>query len=110
VVEDAASIHPGDDQSFLRISGVLNFQTVPDLLETFCERAAEAKGDLTLDLSGITRIDSAGLSLLIEMMRRQRVMGYQVRLIHPPGQLYAMARFSQLDTFLGFEDTEPSSP
>lgn len=83
----------------LAVVGELSFATVGEL-------AAQGEGvfpdaiELDIDLAGVTRVDSAGLALLVEWVRLGRGAGRTIRLRHPPDQLLAIARASGLDKLL----------
>lgn len=94
-----AGITPSGDGRYA-ISGELTFTTVPDLWRS-------GSGDLSggpvrVDLAGITRIDSAGIALLIEMVRTVRKRGGDIFLEHAPSQLMAIATVSGLEEVLPF--------
>lgn len=73
------------------LSGELSFATVEDCLTR--SRAKLTSGAEELDLSAITRTDSAGLALLLQLVREARVASRQLRFTHPPAQLRALATF-----------------
>ncbi len=50
------------------LSGELNFTTVKNLLTELTRKITKSK-ELTIDLSEVTNTDSAGLVLLIELLR-----------------------------------------
>ncbi|MDX9740294.1 MAG: STAS domain-containing protein [Gammaproteobacteria bacterium] len=89
------------------IGGELGFSTVPDLLER--GRAIFEGGSaapLELDLSGVTRVDSAGLALLIEWLKVARRTRREISYVNVPEQMVAMARVSGLENFLPLEKKE----
>ncbi len=53
------------------MQGPLTFSTVP----AYLEQAARLSRAGELDLSGVTQMDSAGLSLLLELKRRAQLEG-----------------------------------
>lgn len=83
------------------LSGELSFATVPGLW-----RAGGGVFDqgeaVRLDLGGITRVDSAGIALLIELTRTVRRRGGELVLEHAPPQLMAIAELSGLEDVLPF--------
>jgi phospholipid transport system transporter-binding protein len=82
------------------VRGELTFTTVPELWRAgFGEIDG---GPIQLDLAGITRVDSAGIALLIELLRAVRKHGGDVSLVHAPPQLMAIATVTGLDTVLPF--------
>jgi len=82
------------------INGELTFTTVPELAAT--RISAMDSGAVQLDLAGITRVDSAGIALLIELIRAVRKRGGEVSLLNAPPQLMAIATVSGLDRILPF--------
>lgn len=89
------------------ISGELTFSTVPDLWRSRLD--AVDGGSVRLDLAGITRVDSAGIALLIELIRAVRKRGGEVSLEHAPPQLMAIATVSGLDAVLPFAAEDKST-
>lgn len=79
--------------------GVLRFQTVPGLWRETLGRFAAAR-EVTVDLAGVSEVDSAGLALLIEWVREARRAGGTVRFLNVPAQLLAIARVSGLERLL----------
>jgi phospholipid transport system transporter-binding protein len=77
----------------------VSFATVGDLLQAspsvFVGQAA-----ITVDLSGVTSVDSAGLALLLEWLRRARSDGYAVAFTSLPDKLVAIAKLSGVDVML----------
>ena len=62
----SASIEPGKDNVFY-LKGELTFETVTHLLNQSKKLFAE-KQEITIDLTGITHSNSAGLTLLLEWL------------------------------------------
>jgi phospholipid transport system transporter-binding protein len=83
------------------LSGELTFATVPGLWRP-AGQAFDQGATVRLDLSGITRVDSAGIALLIELTRAVRRGGGEIRLEHASAQLMAIAEVSGLDQVLPF--------
>lgn len=82
------------------IKGELNMQTVPAVAETAHQLLAQASGELNLDLSGVTRADSAGLVLLIDLQRLARQRRLTIHFSHLPEQLSQIMRLSELHEIL----------
>ena len=78
------------------VSGVLTFDTVPDL---FRQSAAwfAGSGDLLIDLAGVTRADSAGLALMLEWLRRARALNRPLRFTSIPAQVQTLIRINGLE-------------
>ncbi len=75
------------------LPAALNFSTVPAVLaqaDSFVVAGA-------LDLSGVTRADSAGISLLLEMSRRAQARGVQLRITGANEQIRSLLKFFGVD-------------
>lgn len=81
------------------VSGPVTFATAGDLLEAgragFAGQAA-----VTINLGAVTRIDSAGLALLLEWLRLARLERRAVQFTALPDKLLAIARISGVDGLL----------
>lgn len=81
------------------LSGELTFARVPQLLAQ-----AEALGSGgVLELGGVSKADSAGLALLLELSRRSKARGQQLSIRGAGGQIVQLARFFGIDQILHFE-------
>jgi phospholipid transport system transporter-binding protein len=81
------------------LEGELGVDSVPALLV----RAAPAlngSGDIEVDLKGVTRADSAGLALLVELMRGSSRNDRRIVFNHVPAQLLSIARVCGLEEIL----------
>ncbi|MDR3213263.1 MAG: STAS domain-containing protein [Azoarcus sp.] len=79
----------------VKLEGELTLHTVAASLE----RPIPA-GDFALDLSGVTRVDSAALALLLAWLRRAKASGSKIELRVLPGALDALARLYGIDPLL----------
>jgi phospholipid transport system transporter-binding protein len=94
----AISLKKLDNGNFV-LEGDLSFATVPSLWREGMQQFANAP-ELTMDLSGIRRSDSAGLTLLIEWLRFANNANKQITYLNMPQQMLAIARVSGLDNIL----------
>jgi phospholipid transport system transporter-binding protein len=96
-----ARIEPVGDHAW-RVAGELTLQNLPALLaESEGLRAAAGPGrGFELDLSGVTRIDSSAIALLLAWMRAARQAGASVRFFRAPGQLLSIAEVSGVRSLL----------
>ncbi|MDT8310738.1 MAG: STAS domain-containing protein [Methylophaga sp.] len=83
----------------LRVSGDLTIDEVPDYLKQ-SEVLFSQLTVLRIDLSAVSRSDSAGLALLIRWMREASASGKDIIFEQMPAQMLAMAAASGLDTIL----------
>lgn len=82
------------------IKGELNMRTVPALAETAHALLTHLNGEVAVDLSGVSRADSAGLALLIDLQRLARRQQCDIRFLHLPEQLNQILHLSELDDIL----------
>ena len=75
------------------ISGELSFRNVVATLDAAHDALAQGQGPFEVDLGGITRADSAGLALLLELARNARAAGRELRCTRVPEQLRRLAGF-----------------
>jgi phospholipid transport system transporter-binding protein len=93
-MNEGASLQP-DGPGRLRLSGTLDFASVPGLLEQ--GRSHFTGGEpLVLDLAGVERANSAGLALLLEWLDLAGRRGQRLELENPPPALLAIARMSNV--------------
>lgn len=79
------------------VEGHLTFDTVSKALLAFPEINAPVSVSVTLDLSGVTLGDSAGLSLLVEWIVLANKKGVEIRYVNMPQQLSHLAQVLELD-------------
>lgn len=87
--------------ALFRLNGVLDFDSVPAIFNESVTHFG-AHRDIILDLSGVTRANSAGLALLLEWQRMAREPGRSVSIRNVPAALRNLARVSELETLLSF--------
>jgi phospholipid transport system transporter-binding protein len=97
-----ARIEPVGDRAW-RVVGELTLHALPALLAESARlrAAAPAPGqEFELDLSGVTRIDSSAIALLLAWTRAARQAGTAVRFRQAPRQLLAIAEVSGVRSLL----------
>ena len=95
---DAARLEDSGDGTW-KLAGELGFATVSGLLKN-TPRSFFEDGDVRLDLSGVTRADSAGLALLVEWLRESGSKGRSIAFLHMPEQMLSIARVCGLEDIL----------
>ncbi len=78
------------------LPAALNFSTVPAVLAQADSLVAAG----VLDLATVTRADSAGVSLLLELSRRAQKRGVQLRITGANEQIRSLLKFFGLDGIL----------
>jgi len=97
---------PAGEAGHFRLGGVLGFETARAVLEKGAAAFAGNK-TLSLDLSGITHADSAGLAVLLTWVGRARRDGGAISYTAVPAQLSRIARVCGVDALLGAERASP---
>ncbi|PTR23954.1 phospholipid transport system transporter-binding protein [Luteibacter sp. OK325] len=83
----------------LGVSGALTFATAASALET-ARAELDRSGQTTLDLSGVTHADSAGLATLLALLAHARTKGKTLSVANTPEGLQALARVSGVEALL----------
>jgi len=87
-----------------QLTGSLSFNQVSPVVNLLDNAIASANNsDVSVDLSGITHSDSAGLALLIEWLRRAKQQSVRLVFLNLPDQLHEIARISALLPILSLE-------
>ncbi len=79
--------------------GELSFATVPVLMKESAELFKQGK-TITLALNAVERIDSAGLALLLSLLRQAGEHGQKLSFVGAPEQLLSLARVGGVDQVL----------
>ena len=95
-----------NQQNYL-ISGVVDFSTVPDLMQRISDlfksyiksapASANAETGITMDLSKITVCNSAGLAMILEMVRLARNHNIELHFRNWPVTLLTIAKAYGVD-------------
>ncbi|MFC7845869.1 STAS domain-containing protein [Streptomyces sp. NPDC001046] len=96
------------DTLTVRVVGELDYDTSGDLLDAVVPLLSERAGlrEVRLDFSGLTWIDSSGLSALLMVHRHTSAALAVLRLDHRPAFLERMLHLTNVLEFL----TEPAAP
>jgi len=89
-------MQPAPGQPVLRLEGDLTLAH-GDTLRQVLLTAAEAGGEVRLDLGGATAIDLCGMQLLCSAHRHWRERGLRLELATPPAWLAEAARLAGFD-------------
>jgi phospholipid transport system transporter-binding protein len=83
----------------IALKGVLNFDTVPALMKQAESMLAQSK-EASVDFSGVEKTNSAGLALLLEMVRFMQLRKASVQFKNVPEQIAIVARAYGIDAAL----------
>jgi anti-sigma B factor antagonist len=86
----------GED-TLLRIEGVLDALTVPNIRRTVEALVAEQRRRITVDLSGLRLIDSSGVGVIVSLHKRARAYGGVVQLAGLRDQPLAIFKLLKLE-------------
>ncbi len=81
------------------LHGALGFETVDELLRESKDRFADYS-IITIDFTGVTDSDSAGLALLLEWVNWAKHYVREIHYENIPRQITAIAEISEVDTML----------
>ena len=84
------------EQGIYAIEGELNMQSVPIISKKMFELMSAEKENFTLDLSSVSRSDSAGVALLVEAMQLAKTNNLILSLSNLPQQMQDIAGVSGL--------------
>lgn len=87
------------DKNHFKLSGTLNFHTVPQLMKQ-AEGMLARSTAANVDFSAVEDANSAGLALLLEMLRFMRSRNATVEFKNIPEQIAIMARAYGIDSAL----------
>ncbi|MGH8426537.1 MAG: STAS domain-containing protein [Gammaproteobacteria bacterium] len=85
-----------EGEGHFQIEGEVVFATVMKLLEESRELFTDCE-HIALDFAGVTRINTAGLGLVIEWLRWARHEGRALSISHPPAALLSLARICEAE-------------
>jgi phospholipid transport system transporter-binding protein len=89
---------------YFTLKGELNRNTIPRsaALATL-EKRANKKGSSTLDMSGVSHTDTAGLAWLMNFLKGNQQQNVHFELIGIPKSLIKLAKISDVDSFLSVQ-------
>lgn len=90
------------DTAVFSLTGIIDFDNIMLLNEEACKLFPQYK-NITVDLSGITRINSAGLALLLEWNRLALLVGRNLEIMGAPEILLKIAHLCEIDEILSLQ-------
>lgn len=81
------------------LNGLMTFGTAGQILKE-CEGPFEEHTQIEVDLSGVTRTDSAGLALLLEWITWANHTVREIRFVETPDKIDAIAKVTEVEELL----------
>lgn len=101
---------PAPTTFVLPVSGELDLAAAPVLRERLLAAITDGHRDVVLDLSGVTFVDSSGLSVIITAYKRVQAEGGRLRVVGASGLVRSVLDVTGLGRILGSDDSEPTPP
>ena len=92
-----------DESGAFILKGELTFDNVPEIYRETARWLPRDDAFLSVDLSNVERVDSAGLSLLLDWQSSAQLRQRILRFDNPPLELVRLAALCGADALLGFE-------
>src|SRR5688572_16627818 len=86
----------------LRIDGVLDANTAPEIRTVFDSIVASPIAAVTLDVEGLTMIDSSGIGAIVSLYKRLKARGGALVVKNVQGQPLAICKLLKLERLFGF--------
>ncbi len=89
----------GNGRAVLRLSGRLDFGSAGDARGAFGDAVSQGNRQLVVDLSGVSYVDSSGLSSLVSGLRVARQAGGDLRIAaagDQPASLFSLTSLDQV--------------
>lgn len=90
----------------VKLSGILDAWSEPDVRAALRRVLDGGRSRVVLDLAGLRRIDSSGLSALLSVLKAARAAGGDVVLLAPSAAVVSVLRLTRLDQVLETFDGE----
>jgi phospholipid transport system transporter-binding protein len=101
-VSDASFRIERADAASVRVSGAIGFADASEAVRRTGDLFAANAKDVTADLGGLSRADSATLGVLLIWAAAAAVRGVKLKFANPPQGLQALAHLCDVEPLLGF--------
>lgn len=87
-----------DDKSFvIAIKGEIDIYSAPGFKQSLTESIKDVDGDIILDCTDLSYIDSMGLGILVGALKRVREKGHNIIIRHPKNTVRKLFKITGLD-------------
>jgi anti-sigma B factor antagonist len=84
--------------SLIRVEGEVDLYSSPELRMVILKAIPSTEGEMAIDLSGVTYIDSSGVATLVEGLRSARANGREFALVAPSHAVTQVLELARLDS------------
>ena len=107
-MSESCNIKVGADGR-VQLSGELTFESTPNLYRQTEALFRDNRTIDTIDLAGITTVDSAGLALMLEWQAGRVAAGKELRFRNAPSSLVSLAQLCEAFDLLGITGRQPNA-
>ena len=86
-----------DGATICRIEGAINLHTAPDIKKAFAGLINQKPPRLIVNFSKVNHIDSSGLGILVEILKRVKAYGGSLKLTNLSPMIKSMFEIMKLD-------------
>jgi anti-anti-sigma factor len=101
-----------NESNVMTLEGALDRDTVPGIRKNLLKRIKKEFGDsreLRVDLSGVSKVDSAGVALLVELLKAVSERGGKLKLTGLDENARKMIQLARLSELFGINNNSVSS-
>jgi anti-sigma B factor antagonist len=97
---------PAGEFTVLAVSGEIDMDSAPQLREKVLEQISDGTPRLIIDMSGVTFMDSSGLSVLVAALKRVSDNEGELRLVVTRERTMKLFRITSLDSVFSIHGSE----
>ncbi len=86
------------DERLIRVAGEVDLYSSPELRKAILQAMPSGDGRLSIDLSGVSYIDSSGVATLVEGLRAANENGAKFTLVAPSSAVIQVLELARLDS------------
>lgn len=111
VASSAAAAVTGVERTgdVLRVRGPVTMANVEGLLQEGRARMQDGAGNVVVDLSGVTEVDSASISMLLQWLREAAKRGHALSVTGVPENMRSLATLYGVDELLPYQQSNATA-